>query len=177
LHLASEYERLVPVLLEQGYHAVDAVPAMLLDPIDALPAYAPELVVQRADRLESLSHFATTAFESFGYPVELAPIAFTQDLVRLPHCELFVGYLAGEPACCSLLLITGDIAGIYWVGVRAAQRRRGLGAAITAHAALAARARGCTIASLQASTMGAPVYRRMGFTTLRHYLRFDLPLA
>jgi ribosomal protein S18 acetylase RimI-like enzyme len=76
-----------------------------------------------------------------------------------------------------MLLTTGHIAGLYWVAVDARFRGRGLGAAITAHAANAGRARGCELASLQASPAGEPVYRRMGFTTVRHYLRYDLPLA
>jgi GNAT superfamily N-acetyltransferase len=90
---------------------------------------------------------------------------------------LFVGYVEDEPACCSLLLITGDWAGIYWVGSLERYRRRGFGAAVTAHAVNAGLAAGCRSATLQASKLGEPVYRGLGFTTVRQYLRFDFPAA
>jgi hypothetical protein len=114
-----------------------------------------------------------TAFGSFGFPVELAPVALTDALMRLPHITMFVGYVDGEPACCSLLLITGSVAGIYWVGSVERHRRRGFGAIVTAHAVHAAAAQRCRSAILQASKMGEPVYRRIGFETVNQYLRFD----
>jgi hypothetical protein len=47
--------------------------------------------------------------------------------------------------------------------------------ALTWAAAASGFERSCTIASLQASALGEPVYRRMGFETVSEYVRYGLP--
>jgi ribosomal protein S18 acetylase RimI-like enzyme len=61
------------------------------------------------------------------------------------------------------LLTAGGAAGIYNVATIEAERGRGIGAAMTAAAIRHGAARGFTVATLQASTMGRPVYERLGF--------------
>lgn len=173
LHLGSEHAALGQELLARGYAEGKAVPCMVLTGARCEAAAVKGLRVERVADAAQLAHFQRIAFESFGYPVAIAPVALTEDLLRLPHAELFVGFYEGEPACCSMLLVTGDMAGVYWVGALAGYRQKGLGAAITAHAVAAGVARGCKDACLQASEMGAPVYRRLGFVEARRYLRFD----
>jgi GNAT superfamily N-acetyltransferase len=56
--------------------------------------------------------------------------------------------------------------GIYMVGTQPAARRRGIATALSAHAIAAARRRGCTTASLQATAMAETVYARVGFRDL-----------
>jgi len=124
-----------------------------------------------------LADFQRVSFESFGYPAKLGPVAMTPELASQPGAQQFVGYIDGEPACCSMLLVTGEMAGIYWVGTLAGFRARGLGAAITAHAVEVGRKLGCTEACLQASDMGAPVYTRLGFRQLRAYAMFETPTS
>jgi GNAT superfamily N-acetyltransferase len=55
-------------------------------------------------------------------------------------------------------------------------RRRGYGAAITAHAALDARAAGAKWAWLQSTEAGHRVYERLGFTTLERWPVWSSPL-
>jgi GNAT superfamily N-acetyltransferase len=177
LQLASEYASASVLLQARGYVAVEAVPGMTLDLTREMSTFAaPGLNITRVERAEDLAAFGRVAFSTFGFPVELAPVAFTNDLLDEPNGALFLGSVNGKPAGCSMLLVTGTVAGIYWVGVEEVFRRRGFAAAITAHAIIAGRKQGCRIASLQASRAGEPVYRRMGFTLLRRYLRFDLPI-
>jgi len=178
VHVTAEHESAAAELRARGFTQANDVPCMVLAGAACRAAALPtldDLTVREVDDAESLSHFQRIAFESFAYPLEIAPLALTEDLARLPHVALFVGYLGDTPACCSALLVTGDMAGIYWVGALAQHRRRGLGAAITAHAVHAGRTRGCRNACLQASAMGHPVYLRLGFTDLRMYRCFDHP--
>ena len=58
------------------------------------------------------------------------------------------------------------LAGLYGTGVVPAARRQGVGAALTVAACDHARALGCHYATLNATDMGAPVYRRVGFESL-----------
>ena len=173
LQFPSEHASVGAELEARGFTPAEPIPGMVISPLAVSVAKAEDLTIRQATDGAVLADFQRTAFESFGYPVELAALALTEELMRLPHAALFVGYVGDEPACCSALVITGDMAGIYWVGTRERHRRRGLGAAMTAHAVEVGRERGCRVASLEASRLGAPVYRRMGFTTTRHYLRFN----
>ena len=75
----------------------------------------------------------------------------------------YVGYLDDEPVATASLITAGSAAGIYNVATVAAVRGRGIGAAMTAFAVRAGADRGMQVATLQASTMGRPVYERMGF--------------
>ena len=52
-------------------------------------------------------------------------------------------------------------------------RRRGYGAAATWAAIEVGAQRGCDHAVLQASEMGAPVYRRMGFVDVGRYVQLE----
>jgi GNAT superfamily N-acetyltransferase len=62
--------------------------------------------------------------------------------------------------------------GIYMVGTAPTARRRGIATALSAHAVAAARDRGCTTASLQATEMAEGVYARVGFRDLGRWLEF-----
>jgi GNAT superfamily N-acetyltransferase len=79
-------------------------------------------------------------------------------------------------ACVFLTRGANGIAGIYDVGVLPEYRNLGIGKALT-HAACAwARDRGYRIAGLNATPMGEPVYRALGFVTLRHGQTWQLPI-
>jgi GNAT superfamily N-acetyltransferase len=175
LHLASEHAEAAAMLAERGAVQAGEVPALTLDVSRSLPPAPADLRVTTVRDASALEAFGRMAFSTFSYPPELAAVTFTDDLRTFPHAELLLGSVDGTPVCCSMVLVTGNIAGIYWVGVAEPHRRRGLGAAITAAAVHAGVRRGCDVASLQASTLGEPVYRRMGFEPIRSYLRLDLP--
>jgi predicted GNAT family acetyltransferase len=77
----------------------------------------------------------------------------------------FTGRMAGRPvANCTLFLDGhGRTAGIYHVDVLDQVRGRGFGKAVTAAALEVARNEGYPVAVLTASTLGVPVYLRLGF--------------
>jgi GNAT superfamily N-acetyltransferase len=159
-------------MLARGFTRGADVPCMTFAGARCVAPAIPELDVRAARDPLTIADFQRVAFESFGYPVELAGAVLTEELLGLPHVRGFVGYVDGQPAATSLLLMTGDVAGIYWVGTLATHRNQGLGASITAHAVNAGLARGCTAAGLQASPLGQPVYRRIGFELPRAYAPF-----
>ena len=76
----------------------------------------------------------------------------------------YIGYLDGQPAGAATAFYDNDTIGIYNVATMEAFRRRGIGAALTAHALREGQAAGARLAVLQASQMGLGVYRSLGFT-------------
>jgi ribosomal protein S18 acetylase RimI-like enzyme len=89
--------------------------------------------------------------------------------------EHFVGFMEGEPVATVSLVTAGGAAGIYNVTTVEAARRRGIGAAMTVAAARHGAERGFTLATLQASTMGRPVYERLGFDYVCDLVPYRLP--
>ncbi len=75
----------------------------------------------------------------------------------------YLARLNGEPVAVSALYCDPRVAGICEVCTIPSARGKGIGAAITAAPLYDARAMGYQIAVLQASPMGEPVYRRLGF--------------
>jgi ribosomal protein S18 acetylase RimI-like enzyme len=68
-----------------------------------------------------------------------------------------------------MTVVTHGVAGIYWVGTIPAARGRGLAELCTRAAGNAGFDLGGRIAALQASPMGEPVYKRMGYFEVTRY--------
>lgn len=128
-------------------------------------------VVEVADSAQ-LADFAIVASEAFGAPLEAAATLAPATTLDDDRCSWFLGYVDGDPVVCGQLIRTADVAGAYSIGVREQFRRRGLGTAISTTVLTAGRELGCSIGVLQASPMGEPVYRRMGFETVTQYHLF-----
>jgi ketosteroid isomerase-like protein len=110
-----------------------------------------------------------------AYAVYQQPRVLTEDAFAAlesvvgPHIQGFVGYVGGEAVAAAAVYLTHGVAGIGWVGVRAAHRGRRYAEAVTWAAVREGFRRGGALASLQASPMGRPVYERMGFITPSEY--------
>lgn len=139
-----------------GMYADLMAPALEARPVDGL-----EISVVDADTEETMGRLMC---EGFDMPATLVG----------PVRELFAGFdpnqlvnlLAtrhGEPVACGSLWITGTTAGLYNIATLEPARGRGVGYAVTTALMEQARKRGCTEAILTATTMGRPVYERLGF--------------
>jgi ribosomal protein S18 acetylase RimI-like enzyme len=123
---------------------------------------------------QGVADFATVtgaAYVTYGMPVETAAelLSLPHRLLEAPHVVAVVAYDAERPVAAAMTLLSHGVAGIYWVGTVENARRSGLGRAVTAAVTNAAFDRGAAAVTLQASVMGAPVYRSMGYTTIYHY--------
>ncbi len=165
----------LPLLAERGYRENRPETVMTLLELPDRNVFRRDLDIKRVSSAGELAHFQEIVEKSYSLPPGSGPFVVTERLLNLPDAEMFVGYADNQPACTSMLIKTGPVAGIYWVATLDRFRNRGLGKAITVESLVAGRTRGCTFASLQASVMGEPVYRRIGFDNPYSYRNYSSP--
>jgi GNAT superfamily N-acetyltransferase len=139
-------------------------PGMLLTALGDAAAPA-SLAIAPVEDVASLWTFDQTMQAGFESTLPIAEPAVMDagTLVRVPELRFFLGHCDGAPVATATLFARDGVACIADISVVPAYRRRGFGAAITAHALTEGRKQGCAIAYLEASELGAPVYRRLGF--------------
>jgi ribosomal protein S18 acetylase RimI-like enzyme len=162
-------------LVDRGYKKMESVPVMSLFNIPHTFGERTDLVIKAVKDLTELGHFQEAGEKGFSLPEGSGPFVITEQVLNLPDCDLFIGYCDGRPACTSMLIKTGPVAGIYWVSTIAEYRNHGFGQAITEHAVVSGKNMGCDFACLQASKMGKPVYEKIGFDNPYHYAVYALP--
>jgi ribosomal protein S18 acetylase RimI-like enzyme len=147
-----------------GLRHVRSHPGMALQPLpDAIPGAPAWLTIHRVTT--AAEHDVEVATDAAGFESEplMARKLFPASLFARPYSAEFVGYVEDVPVATAVLMTTGSTAGIYGVATIPSYRRRGIGTAMTWRAVAEGIARGCRMASLQASDDGQPVYERMGF--------------
>jgi len=156
----------------------EGVPLMILDPLDRPATPLPEgLSLDRVEDEETLRTYFMTGALGYGAPREaFASLTENKDaLARVLGTPDWTNYLAsigGLPVATVLRFTSHRVAGIYFVSTLPEYRRRGIGGAITLRAALEGNREGCTISGLQSSSMGFPVYRRIGYRHAFSYVQW-----
>lgn len=167
-----------------------------------LIAAAESAGMQRGIELEDMGIASAPAVPTPGFDVELAEVRdieeadsfaevhralrieaeqdpetvqhFASHAVLLnPRVHAFVAYLEREPAAAALAFRHEDSAGLFWVATKTSARKRGLGALVSAAAVDGAFRAGAKSATLTATALGAPVYRRLGFERFSGRARYS----
>jgi GNAT superfamily N-acetyltransferase len=112
---------------------------------------------------------ATASYASIGFPPEIFAFYENNEYLWADGAAAFLAHMDGRPAAISMTIVSHGVAGIYWVGTTEEARGRGLGRTMTAAAVNAGLDMGAGAASLQASSMGEGLYRKMGFETIFDY--------
>lgn len=172
----STYERALEVVADAGFVRGGDMPCMTCELPLVGPRRVPDGFEIRAVDQASMADFQAVAAEAFGMPAPMARTVFRPELLDFDDMRAFVGYVEDRPVACAASYQTDDIVGIYTVATVAAARGRGYGTAITA-AAMVDTPAPATLAVLQASDMGRPVYERMGFRTVHQQAVFREPDA
>jgi GNAT superfamily N-acetyltransferase len=167
-------EKTEALVQQRGFPRVNPHPGMSLFPIPQ-PAEAPASMVVRPVKDENdLRLFQTTAEAGFGMPYSLPQRVLTTNFLNHPNVFMYLGYIGEKPVSTSILVVSGPVAGIYFVSTLPEYRQRGYGMTMSWHAVNEGRKLGCEIATLQASAMGRPIYAKMGFGITCDFRRYQL---
>jgi hypothetical protein len=130
--------------------------------------------VTSADEVRDFAAVSSEAYATYGMPADVVPALISRParFLASPNVVSVVAYLDGEPVAAAQTLLSHGIAGVYWVGTVEAARGCGLGEAVTRVVTNAAFDLGATANSLQASPMGEPIYRRMGYEEIYRYTTY-----
>ena len=161
--------RLEDYLHTNGWSRNEEVQSMILD-LNTLkiPVEDPTgLTIEVVDNLGALKQHLDVMTAGFGFPEPIvnyiSGIDYDQTFLDLPGVRYYVGRVHGQAVAISLVLLCEGLAGIYNVATLPQMRHRGFGTAMTNAALLGALEQGYRIAVLQASEMGASIYRKLGF--------------
>ncbi len=155
-----------------GLENVFAMPEMLLGERVEEPKLPKGAELRRLSSPEQAADYwriAAQSYTSLGFPPEAFAHYSDHEGLIADNLAAFIGRLDGEPVAIAMTIVTHGVAGIYWVGSLEAARGKGLGRAVTAAATNAGFDLGADVASLQASTMGRPIYEAMGYEAVYDY--------
>jgi ribosomal protein S18 acetylase RimI-like enzyme len=160
-----------------GATEVQTMPVMALA-LDQVPQ-TPWPAGLRIDRITEAADIVAYA-EAYAPPLGVTGTAVAATVAgeinrstRYDQLLRFAARIDGRVVGTAAVSISNGVAGIYVVATDPRYRRQGIGAAVTGAALRAARYRGLRVATLQASSAGEPVYRRLGFRTVTHYRLFS----
>lgn len=167
-----------------GMVAFGDSPAMVLERrLDEATA-PPGVELRRVETEDDAAAFGRVmgeAYATYGMPPECGPAMVGRlAVLSAPHIATFIASLERVAVAGAMTIVTHGVAGIYWVGTVPAARGRGLAELCTRAATNAGFDLGGRVASLQASVMGEPVYRRMGYFEVTRYpafVRFRPPVT
>lgn len=145
--------------------------AMALPAIPEIPPVPDGLKFTVVRDVAGLEVARDLAARGFQMPREFIDVLAAESMLDDPTVVMVTGTVDDVPVSTALVSVTGNTAGIYNVATPPEHRRRGYGEALTWTAVAEGRRLGCDHSALQASPMGAPMYRRMGYVDVGRYVQ------
>jgi acetyltransferase (GNAT) family protein len=170
-------EALASELPRHGFHQVHREAGMVFMPGAASPTTRPadieiRPVVDENGRAE-YGRLMASAFGVYGTPAESTAEHFaTLASVSGPATQAYLAWRRDRAIAGATLYMAHGVGGIGWVGTLPEEFGHGYGSAVTWAVIDEGLRRGARFMNLQASPMGEPMYRRMGFLTPTYYRWF-----
>jgi hypothetical protein len=152
----------------------DGAPQMLVrERLQDLPAIE-GVEVRAVDDVAGVRAFAAVngaAYATYGMPEDVPARLFDREseVVDDPCTHPVVAWRGQDPVAAALAYESDGVATVQWVGTVPHERGTGLGALVTTWTTNLAFDRGASSCTLQASAMGEPIYRRLGYETIYRY--------
>lgn len=122
------------------------------------------------EEILAYAHVATVAFK-YHFNADV----FANTLHQSDQVKAFVYVEEGEILGCGTLFVDSNkVAGLHTIGTLPAGRNKGIGRKITERLLTQAQNEGCSIAVLNASVMGEPIYAKLGFQTYGELQTFSV---
>ena len=173
---AHQPEDLLERLERRGFSLRDDTAGMAMDLADLPHAVsAPDgVAIVEVDDPAAIEQYVSVIIRSMAIDHPSVPADATivrADYIRSrlggdPLSRRFVALLDGEPVGTSRLSMAGGVAGLYTMVTLPHAQRRGIGLAMAHRALLAGRNAGMRLGALQATAMGYPIYRKLGFVQI-----------
>jgi GNAT superfamily N-acetyltransferase len=164
-------EVLERTLVGHGFAVRSVLTAMVLDLETGSDTGTFDETTVRVTTQEEIETWTDVCSRGFGYTIDVDVI---RRLSGSPDVALYLAHVGGMPAATALTLQTGDTVGLHQLGVPRCFRGQGVGSRTMNHVMAHCHASGSRYATLQASTAGEGIYRRIGFEpqfTIRNYQR------
>jgi Acetyltransferase (GNAT) family len=127
------------------------------------------LRIRKVRTLDDLKLWNRTCAVGFGEDPGLFELFNRPVILSAKGTSMYIGECSEKPVATSLLYLSNGVAGIYGVSTLPEFRGRGFGGALTAFAVKEGFSNGCDLASLQSSSLGVPVYFKLGFRFVFDY--------
>ncbi len=176
-------ENIDALLAQHGLQPAGEAPNMVLDLAEmrSAPSQIENFRIEKVNKVNNAAGqalWARTTAKGFGVPdfigAEVAAMEATYNDLHYKAAHHYIGYLDDVPVAASAMILDSGVAGIYAVATVPEARRKGIGAAMTMLPLYEAKELGYRVGVLQASAMGFPVYKRIGFQVIfrfRNYLQ------
>jgi ribosomal protein S18 acetylase RimI-like enzyme len=158
-----------------GLSAVERIPAMVMAAGELRDRGSAGLRIVRVRESADLDRALTVMAAGFGVPAAVVQPLFQPAIAELPGISVYLALVEDAPVSTAVSLLGDGGVGIFNVATPPDLRGRGYGAAVTARAAEDGFAAHAKLAWLQASPLGEPVYRRMGFRQVDTHLLLTRP--
>jgi hypothetical protein len=158
-----------------GLTSVEAMPAMVIGTDELRDRGTLGLEIVRVRDVADLDRTLTVIAAGFEAPAEVLQAVYQPAVAEAPGVSIYLATVDGEPVSTAISWLGDRGVGIFNVATPPSLRGRGYGAAVTASAVEEGFAAGAELAWLQASQLGEPVYRRMGFRQVDTHLLLTRP--
>lgn len=165
----STPENLGALLEHYGLQSAGETPGMVaeLSILNIPPKTTQNFKMEKVSNIEMQTLWAQIAAQGTGFSETVTTqMAQLEASITDPHYKAqhrYIGFLDGTPVATSAMVLDSGVAGIYAVATIPQARRKGIGELMTVMPLLEARQLGYHIGILQASSMGYPIYKRIGF--------------
>lgn len=167
----------IDILKAESFSFVQSLPCMLADLslMSDGESCGTAITIGRVRNQEDLNIWKDVSFAGFDFPAETSGqyhrFVNTFDLRADSPQRFFLAYANGQPLATSLLFLTQNTAGIYFVTTLAEYRKKGIGLELTQAMMRYAKISGARYATLQSSPDGLRVYQKAKF---KEYCRVDV---
>ena len=154
-------------LKDYGFTYKDDWSAMAFDLENVPESFdSPEgMEIKEVLNLEELKIWTDILVKSFEFSeiVQSYKKYFINAGLESPNSHYYLGFLNGKPVATGVLFDGEGAAGLFYIGTVTEARRQGIAKAMVCYLLSTAKKKGYSISVLQASEMGYPVYKKIGF--------------